>query len=259
VTFRQVLASAQPLDGGFRVAVPPEWHQGRTAYGGFSSALALVTAMRVRGELPPLRSAQLSMIAPVVDEVEVRARLLRSGKNATWIAAEITGANGVCLTATFVFMHPIESVLKVNDLRPPTGLIAPADAVALSKERGVVFLRHQFDVRFALPRTAEKRPEICWWVKLRERRGLDPMVEALLCADALPAGVMPLLSPAVPISTMQWQTTLLTPRPATHDGWWLLRTVGDYARNGCSSQRMGMWDADGAPVMSGTQSVAVFG
>ncbi|MDG2002143.1 MAG: thioesterase family protein [Novosphingobium sp.] len=259
MSFSGVLASAQPIEHGFRITVPPEWHQGRTAYGGFSSALALSAAMRVTDGLPSLRSAQVSMIAPVVGEVEVRAHLLRSGKNASWVSAEITGDKGICFTATFVFMGPVESALHVNDQPLPDDLIAPDDAVPLSKERGVVFLRHQFDVRFALPRSALKQPEICWWVRLCQREELDPMVELLLCADSLPAGVMPLLPPTVPISTMQWQANVLCPQPATRDGWWLLRTLGDYAENGCSSQRMGMWNARGEAMLTGIQSVALFG
>jgi len=259
VSFSEILAAFQPLDGGFRCEVSLEWHQGRTAYGGFSLALALTAAMRVAEGLPPLRSAQVSMIAPGVGEVEVRARLLRSGKNASWIATEIIGEKGICLTAAFVFMGPMASELHVNDQPLPDDLIAPADAHGLSKERGVVFLRHQFDVRFALPRRAHRRPEICWWVRLNDREGLDPMVELLLCADALPAGVMPLLAPSVPVSTMQWQTNVLSPAPSTSDGWWLLRTIGDHTEYGSSSQRMAMWNAAGEPMMTGIQSVAVFG
>jgi len=85
------------------------------------------------------------------------------------------------------------------------------------------------------------------------------MVEVLLVGDALPPGVMPLLTPTINASTMQWQANMLTPAPATSDGWWLLRTVGDYAEKGCSSQRMAMWNSDGEPVLAGTQSVALFG
>jgi hypothetical protein len=85
------------------------------------------------------------------------------------------------------------------------------------------------------------------------------MVELLLCADALPPGVMSLLTPRTPVSTMQWQVNLLTPTPTTREGWWLLRSTGDYAEKGCSSQRMAIWNADGAPMLAGMQSVALFG
>lgn len=260
MSFPDVLAAAEPRENGFRAAVPPEWLQGRTAFGGFSSALALAAAMRVGGgELAPLRSAQVSMIAPVAGEVEVTARLVRSGKNATWIAAEITGEKGVCFTASFVFMGPVDSALHINERPLPDGLIAREDAIVFESRHLPAFLRHQFEIRFALPKREDKQPEMCWWVRLHHREQLDPMIELLLVGDALPPGVMPLLTPTINASTMQWQANLLTPSPATDDGWWLLRTRGDYAEKGCSSQRMAMWNAMGEPVLAGIQSVAIFG
>jgi acyl-CoA thioesterase len=259
MSFPAILASAEPLQDGFRTCVPVDWHQGRTAYGGLSSALALTAAMRVGGDLPPLRSAQLSMIAPVAGPVEVRARLLRRGRNAIWMAAELAGESGPAFTAAFVFMGPIESGLHINDCAPPAGLIPLAEAREFSPRHGPAFLANHFEVRFALPRGEDKRPELCWWARAREREELDPMIELLLCADALPPGVMPLLSPKVSASTMQWQANLLTPTPRTSDGWWLLRSTGDYAERGCSSQSMAIWNTAGEPMMAGMQSVAVFG
>lgn len=256
----EILASAEPTADGFRTAIPADWHQGRTSYGGFSSALALACAMRTGGgDLPPLRSAQVSMIAPLAGEVELRSRLLRRGRNAIWIETEISGEKGIGLAATFVFMGPVTSSVHINDRPLPDEIIQPEQGIALSADRGATFLRHHFDVRFAMLKSVEKRPEMCWWVRARERDGLDPAIELLLCADGLPPGVMPLLSPDVPVSTMQWQINLLTPAPATDDGWWLLRSTGDYAQQGCSSQRMAIWNKAGEPVAAGMQSIALFG
>ncbi len=267
--FSEILAQAQDRPEGLAIVVPDSWHQGRTAYGGFSSALALAAAMKVGGgELPPLRSAQVSMIAPLYGPVEVSARVLRRGRNATWVSAEIRRDGEIGLTASFAFMGPVESALQLNDRPPPKGLIPLEEAREFANERGPLFLRNHFDMRFALPRNSgpggeAKQPEMCWWVRARDRvndrTGLDPMVELLLCADALPPGVMSLLGPATPISTMQWQVNLLTPAPVTRDGWWLLRSTGDYAEAGCSSQRMAIWNAEGAPMLAGMQSVALFG
>jgi acyl-CoA thioesterase len=259
MSFAAVLATAEPRDGGFSVRIPEDWHQGRTAYGGFSSALALAAALEVGGELPPLRSAQVSMIAPLHGAVEVHAEVVRRGRNATWVAAQIAREGEVGFTASFAFMGPVASVLHLNDRPAPTGVIPVDRARRFVNERGPTFLRSHFDVRFALPRAEEKRPEMCWWVRAKERIGLDPMVELLLCADALPPGVMSLLARGTPVSTMQWQCNLLTPAPATREGWWLLRSTGDYAEAGCSSQRMAIWNADGIPVLAGMQSVALFG
>lgn len=262
MSFAALLDTARPGADGFALAVPETWHQGRTAYGGFSSALALAAARQAGqrgGDLPPLRSAQVSMIAPVFGDVEVRARVLRRGRNATWVAAEILRAGEAAFTASFAFMGPVDSALHIDDRPPPPGLIAVEGARGFVNDRGPAFLRNHFDIRFALPKSAGKQPEMCWWVRAREREGLDPMVELMLCADALPPGVMSLLTPATPVSTMQWQVNLLTPAPRTRDGWWLLRSVGDYAEQGCSSQRMAIWNADGAPMLAGMQSVALFG
>lgn len=259
LAFSEILARAGGEPGARSFTVPKEWHQGRTAYGGFSTALSLVAAMEAGGELPPLRSAQVSMIAPLFGKVEVRARVLRRGRNATWVAAEIKREGEVGFTASFVFMGPVESVLHIDDRPVPAGLIPVQEAQSFANDRAPAFLGHNFDVRFALQRGEGKRPELCWWVRLRERAGLDPMVELILCADALPPGVMSLLTPKTPVSTMQWQVNLLTPAPVTQDGWWLLRSVGDYAEAGCSSQSMAIWNAAGAPMLAGMQSVALFG
>ena len=259
MSFADIISNSETRLDGFRAAIPLDWHQGRTAYGGLSSALALCAACQAGGGVPPLRSAQLAMIGPLAGDVEVRAKVLRRGRNATWVSAEISGKSGIGLTASFVFMGPAESVVHINDCQVPEGLVPVDGAQALSQERGVSFLRNNFEVRFALPRRDEPRAEACWWVRLRERSGIDPMAEALLIGDVLPPGVMPFLPRSTPISTMHWQVNMLTPVPTTRDGWWLLRTTSDYAEQGCSSQRMAMWNADGAPMMAGMQSVALFG
>lgn len=252
------LSNLRPIAGGFAVTIPEDWMQGRTSYGGFSAALALEAARGLADDLPPLRSAQVSFVGPLAGEVEVRARLLRRGRNASWISAEVTSAAGVGLSATFVFMGPVESTLHLHQVPPPAGLIPPEEAVRLPDGRGPGFSVH-FERAFALPRGEEKLPELDWWVRLKDAEGLDPMVALMLLGDALPPGVMPLLDMRAPISSMTWLVNLLTPLPQTRDGWFLLRSAGNYAEKGCSSQDMAIWNADGQAVAVGMQSIALFG
>ena len=254
----EIIAAASLTDTGLIAEIPENWMQGRTSYGGLSSALALVAAQRLADDLPPLRSAQVSFVGPLAGEVEVRVRMLRRGRNASWVSAEVTSEAGVGLTATFVFMGPVASTLHLNDMPPPAGLIAVDDAMPLPESAGPGFTRH-FERRWALPRSADKVPELLWWVRLKDRAGLDPMVEMMLIADALPPGVMPLMSNWIPVSSMTWLCNLLTPQPVTRDGWWLLRAAGNYAEDGCSSQDMAVWNADGAAIAAGMQSIALFG
>lgn len=261
MSFAELIAGAQQREDSFSLAVPETWLQGRTAYGGFSAAVALSVALKVGGEaLPPLRSAVVSFVGPAYGTLEARARVLRRGKNATWISAELAREGEVTCTATFVFMGPVDSALHLNDCQAPAGFNPPEDGASYKPHPLMpVFLRENFEARFAVPRAGEKQPELCWWVRLKDRAGLDPMTEVLLIGDCLPPGVLPLLGAGVPVSSMTWQVNLLTPAPVTRDGWFLLRSRGDYAETGCSSQTMEIWDADGAPVASGMQSIAVFG
>ena len=257
MTLPEIIAVGSSAANHCQFEIPPEWMQGRTSYGGLSTALAVETARRLHPALPPLRSAAVSFIGPLAGEVTITARELRKGRNATWIAAEVTSEAGIGLTASFVFMGPVDSALHLNDAPPPAGWIAPEDALPLPPRTGPGFIGN-FEVRFGLPRAEKPLPELCWWVRLRDRAGLDPMVEMMAIADALPPGVMPLLR-AGPVSSMTWLVNLLTPQPTTRDGWWLVRSAGNYAENGCSSQDMGLWNADGEPIAMGMQSIALFG
>ncbi|MBS0253768.1 MAG: thioesterase family protein [Proteobacteria bacterium] len=258
--FPALLAAARPLADGLAAELGGDWAQGRTTYGGCSAALALAAAQRVGGaDLPPLRSATVSFVGPLAGAVEARARVLRQGRNATWIGAEITGEGGVGLTASFVFMGAAGSTLEL------AGCAAPGDLVPFDQARDIpadapipTFLRANFAVRFARPPAPAPEAELCRWVRLEQGEGLDPMVEALLVGDAMPPAVLPLMQRGARVSSMTWQINLLTARPATRDHWWLLRSEGDYASGGCSSQRMGLWNADGVPVATGMQSIAVF-
>jgi acyl-CoA thioesterase len=261
MSFAALISGAEQRETGFALSVPDTWLQGRTAYGGFSAALALAAAKRIGGEgLPPLRSASVNFVGPASGLAEVSARVLRKGKNATWIGAEIACGGACTLTATFVFMGPVESSVHLNQQAAPADLMAPEGSRSFEPHPHMpVFLRSNFEVRFALPKAEGKSAEICWWVRLKDREILDQMVEVMLVADALPPGILPLLTRATPVSSMTWIANLLTPAPMTRDSWWLLRSSADYSERGCSSQHMGLWNTDGEPIISGMQSVAVFG
>ncbi len=254
----QILAAARPIDGGFAATIPADWMQGRTTYGGLSAALALVAAQQLAEDLPPLRSATINFVGPLAGDVEVRATILRRGRNASWISAEVVNEAGVGLTATFVFMGPVEaSTLHLHDVPLPADVIPLDQAVPLPARAGPSFAPN-FERRFALPQGEVKLPEICWWERLRDADRLDPMVALILLGDALPPGVMPLTGPA-PVSSMTWLINLLTPLPQTDDGWFLLQAIGNYAEKGCSSQDMAIWNTRGEAVAVGMQSIAIFG
>lgn len=255
-----ILASAAATEDGFRVAIPADWLQGRTAYGGLSSALALHAAMGCEADLPPLRSAQVSFIGPVSGEVTVSATRLRRGRNAAFVQADIMSDAGLGYRATFVFMAEQQSRIAL-DRRGSGGAEPPAAGATLyTGPDGFFTGNFNFvDLKEAPGGRALGEAEWLRWARLRAHAELDPMVEVMAIADALPPAAFRLLGeePA-PVSSLTWIVNLLTPAPRTRDGWWLLSARSDYAQGGCSSQIMRVWNADGEQVAEGMQSVAIF-
>ena len=207
-----------------------------------------------------MRSAQVSFVGPVYGEIEGRARVLRRGRTAVRIAAELLRDGEVGTAATFVFMNPVENQLKLNYRVEIPGLVPVDEAPEREPPPGPARLLQHMDVRFALPRGGDPKPEICWWLRAKEREGLDLAMQLLLCADAPPPGVFAVLPrPVPPISSMTWLLNLLTPTIETRDGWWLMRVTGETSDQGCSSDRTEIWNADGEAVALAMQSVAIFG
>lgn len=250
-----ILAAATVTRAGLAATIPPSWMQGRTAYGGLSAALALEAALRADPDLPPLRTAQISYVGPLAGEVSITAETLRRGRNATFVRADVRSEAGLGLAAVFVFVRDQISHIDHVAMPAPAAFPNPPPAPK-SVERANYFFQN---FEYVDAEVGEKRPED-WtrWVRLKQRDGVHPMIEQLAIGDALPPAAMGLATERGPISSMTWLVNLLTSTPVTTDGWWLLRSRADYARHGCSSQTMGLWNAMGEPIASGMQSVAIF-
>ncbi|MGI4949547.1 MAG: thioesterase family protein [Janthinobacterium lividum] len=262
-TLADALASLVPSgvggESGWRGVVPDNWLQGRTAYGGFSAALALHVAKASDPGLPPLRSAQIAFIGPLAGEVTVMARRLRRGRNAAFVQADVTSDAGLGLRATFVFMAPLESEISHGVGVAPDVTAPDPDAPSVRAPPGVVFAQNFSFVERRDPAADRMANGATWlrWGRLRERDGLDPEVELIAVADGLPPAALRLAGRPAPVSSMTWQLNLIGP-PVTSDGWWLLRATSDHARAGFSSQAMTIWNASGEPVAEQTQGVAIF-
>lgn len=252
----QLIAALEPVEGGCRGRIPDGWLQGRTSYGGLSTALALHVAQQSDVDLPPLRSAQVAFIGPLAGEVTIRASRLRRGRNAAWVQADVESEAGLGLRAVFVFMGAIESSVDHRAGDPPSFPVPGPDTTTFFGNAMVPFTQN---FEFVDDRSGANPAEFLRWVRLREREGLDPMVELAVIADCLPPAALKLLGRPAPMSSMTWQMNVLGPQPTTRDGWWLLRAATDYARAGSSSQFMNIWNAGGEAIAEQTQSVALFG
>jgi len=98
----KLLASARNEDGARVLDVPGDWMQGRSVFGGLQIAFAL-QAMRELVPQVPLRTLQVTFVAPIAGTMRARAQILRTGKNATHVEARIgdTGATQAVVIGVF--------------------------------------------------------------------------------------------------------------------------------------------------------------
>ncbi len=232
--------------------IPPEWLQGRTAYGGLSTALALSATKAAYPDLPPLRSAQIAFVGPLAGDVATTPTLLRRGKNSAYVCCDVTSADGVGLRCLFLFMASRTSAINHLDLTAPA--ISPPEGNKIDPAK----LPQGFLTNFDLSNWNATGGTVRRWVRLRDRTSLDPEVELIAIADALPPAAMTLAKEWGPISTTTWQLNLVTDTVCTHDGWWLLEAKTLHAGHGSSSQTMTIWNRDGTPIATAAQSVALF-
>ena len=239
------------------ISIPAAWHQGRTAYGGLTSALAYQAALHAAPDLPPLQSAQVAFAGPLSGDVTITASVLRRGRNTAFIKSEISSGNGeIGLSCTFIFMTPRPGQLDYENVPRPSFPAIPAQADIRSGPAEFFTGQMQYpNKRLDLSITTAR---LANWHRLTQRDGLDVVAELLCIGDALPPSSMGLIGQKSMISSMNWQVNMLTPEPATTDGWWFVESETHHAAGGGGSQYMSVWNSDGKPMMTGMQSVAIF-
>ncbi len=255
-----LLAGLTDADGGARVAITPDWMQGRTAYGGLSAALVLAAVQRQLPAAPPLRCAQFNFVGPVGGECRISSRVVRQSKSSLFVDAAITGDDGAGTSALITFSPLRDGHLHhpgppMPDVPPPAGL----ESVPQHPMRPV-FTQH-FDMRPVGGLAAMFGQDVgrqLTWVRFVDPPACDPAVALLALGDALPPAAMALFRKFGPVSSMNWTVTMLADAPTSADGWWLLDSHCDHAVGGLSVQQMTVWNAAGEAVVAGSQAVAIY-
>lgn len=264
MSFAAVLNAVERTETGLRAEIPEAWKQGRTAYGGMSAALSLSAARSALSEDRPLRSALIGFVGPAAGAVEIAAEALRTGKTAASVRTRLTGEAGIGTEAIFTFAAPRPSVLSRAPAGLPEGVTAPpAGADGMDFPNGAPQFTGNFQLFPAAGGTPPFSgdggfPPLRLWTRYK-----DPAsrfgVEALLClADALPPAVTTAMDDFAPLSSMTWMVDMLDDDLSTSEGWYLLESVADHAREGYSSQAMTIWSSDGRCLVKGRQMVTVF-
>lgn len=258
-SFTDLVSAAAFSDGVLSLDIPAGWMQGRTTYGGLSSALCLETARRALPDAPPLRSALVSFIGPAGGPVKGRAKMLRQGKSVTFVEADLSSEAGIATRCAFAFGGARPSQWN-RTFTPSPVMPKPEDCELFRPPDAAVEFGKHFDSRLAKggrPISGSKEHDHYIWVRHRDERA-QGVVALLALADMPPPALMPMFAEFAPISSMTWMVNMLGDEPKSRDGWWLLQSRAEHAGGGYSSQDMLVWNSDGELVIAGRQSVAIF-
>lgn len=247
------------LNGRIETAIPEEWMQGRTTYGGLTAALCLESALELVPDMP-LRAAQVAFVGPVGGEVVISPTLLRKGKSSAFVNVDLVNEDGVMARCIFTFGAKRPSKLNQTSLSAPD-VKGPEDYPSFfGSARRPAFANH-FNIRMAKgapPISGTETGDVTLWLRHKDEAAAMNATTLLSIADAPPPAAMSMMTEPGPISSMTWMAEFLTDEITTSEGWFLVHHVSQVTRDGYSSQSMRMWNANGEPLMIGRQTIAVF-
>ncbi len=246
-------------DGTVSAHISPHWMQGRTAFGGITAALGLAAARLSLPDLPELRSAQISFMRPISEEVTFDVSLIRAGRTASFVQVDCISGEKLGARLTFVFGAPRPSAYH-HENSPAPDLPGPDNCVELVRRSSGPSFFNNFEARLAdgdQLGSGSDRPEMSVWTRLLDGADVSPEIALLCTGDSLPPAAITTFTTRVMISTITWSLDIAR-LPADND-WQLIRTTSKHSADGYSVQDMDIRDRSGQLLASAQQMVALFG
>jgi acyl-CoA thioesterase len=248
--------------GRYAGALAEDWYQGRGVYGGLVAAiLARALSAEVGGDRPA-RTLSVAFCAPATaGEAEVRVTVERAGRYVTHASARLVRGDAVLATALATFGRARPSAVDhaarpMPALPPPDDVPPGPDALHLP-----AFCQH-FEFRQALgpaPFSGGREARLGGWCRPKPAATLDAgLVAALL--DAWAPAILSTSPEWAPAASIDLTVQLLAPLPreAAPDAHYAFEARCTRAADGYADELATLWAADGTPLASARQLVALF-
>lgn len=257
----ELIRSATRDGDRLQVEVGDDWLQGRSVFGGLQAAIALA-AMRAQAPVLPLRTLQMTFIAPVpAGTVRAVATLLRSGKNTQHVQARLEDENGGLLALVIgVFGSGRSSRVRRDPAvdrhrEPGKGRVLPYLPGVTPN-----FMQH-FGVTLengAMPFTNTPVHANHFSLDLRDD-GATSEWHLLAIADFVPPVALSWMDGVSPGSSLTWMLEILVDDYSSQPlSGWSIDADLIAARDGYTSQSTWIVAPDGTPVALSRQSMVVF-
>ena len=260
--FKSIADNMSKGGKGYQAVIPDGWRQGRTAYGGLTTGLAIEAARRAFPDLPPLRSAQINFVGPVTDDPVFISTLLRQGRNVTSVRTDAVCGDKIVASAIFIFGASRQSDLSQTLSAPSSPDPDTCDSffTPIMAKFAPGFTQN-FDIRLidgARPISGAEQPYIRCWARHTDKASQTGEASFMTLGDVLPPACMPTFKRTGPVSSVNWHMNILVDDLVTEHGWWQIETRQTATEGGYSSQIMRFWNRAGELAAEGMQSVAIF-
>jgi acyl-CoA thioesterase len=259
--FSQAMQSVARDGDAWQAKISEDWLQGRSAFGGLQAALALRAMREMVPPEMPLRTLQVTFLAPVpAGSLTIRAACLRQGRSAMHVEASLCDGAQVLCRLLGVFGSARASAL---DFQPEQQSVVASAAKELHYVEGLMpaFTQH-FRARWLrgdLPFSGGSQRQSVLRLSLCDD-GQPDETHVLAFADFIPPIALSMFDRSTPGSSLTWMIELLRDRydDLGLDDW---RVDAELlaARDGYTSQSVMLWGPRGEPVALSRQSMVVFG
>lgn len=264
VALSDILASRH-LDGDtVTFNATEDWGQGRTMFGGFLSALALVAMRDTLGLDLPLRALQTNFVGPVATGAVVyRTRLLRQGKHVIQVQCDIYSQDTLAGVLIGVFGAARQSSLPKHAPKPYAMSFGVDNIQPLPFIPGLSpnFMQH-LDMCWALggvPYTGVPGEQSGLYLRAKDQN-LSHEVLVVMLSDGPPTPALSYFQEPVMASSVSWSLELPTLSfDDVTDGWFQIDMNVDAMMDGYVNQTARLWTPSGQLASLGTQVVAVYG
>lgn len=248
----------------FNAAIHGDWLQGRSSFGGLSTALAYAAA---RKTLPidqqdrPLRSILVTFAGPIPEgDVTINTRAVRTGKSVSVVQAEMTSelGAGLILSAVFGAGRETKSIA-------PTPKFAPEPVDSTPDTPFVKGLMPGFLAGFRLrwtgggvPSSAQDATRLGMWVRHGETNAQSAAEELIAIGDVPPPIMMSHYNRPINASSLTWCLEFLEQPGSVETDWYYLDFDLEAARDGYSQQAGRIFAQDGTLMALSHQCMTFF-
>jgi acyl-CoA thioesterase II len=240
MNFENIINQLNNHHSPISVKIPSDWSQGRTTFGGVTSAL-LHSAMRTEIDSARLlRSMNINFVAPVLVDVPItiEVEVLREGRSVSQVVAKAIQNNQTCILAQASFGKNRESRIHVEAEKNPFS-IAPKDGYIITQKEDMTpsFLQH-FDLSVCqgeAPFSDSSNHNLAGWMRFSnaEMAPSDSHIIALI--DVWPATILQMFNEFTPASSLSWSLEFIHSQKQTQlkpDSWLSYEAITRYAGNG---------------------------